>query len=555
MTALSDLRRELSYGARLDIAQRARLAADDTVGGGNALRSAVACSNDAHADVIRTLVPVRGTDGRDRDAFSQNDLAELVDAWSAWYAGQGVAPRDRIGVFLPDSFDYWIHFQAIAQLGAIGVLVNSNAGRDVAIGLCERAGVVGLYADADRLERLGDPHEALPSLRWVVRAEDVPAPPAASLDDSLRFRHHESDPVVILHSSGTTGHPKAVTHTHGSITAGPKFRLTDHREAPNALMMTALPQSHLGCIAYTTYAVLAGTPTVAASDLPGVALSEAIAKHRPTSVMAFGHAYSELAGAAPAPGALDSVDAWVSMGDAVHHAHITALLDRRSPHLPSPKALDRLGTSELGWGALLYTRDRDTPRVDRCGGYPTGAAEVVVLTPDGSLAPTGTVGLLGARGPAITPGYWNDSDTTVRSMLGGYWLTGDMAFTDDEGRFYQVDRVVDVIRTAEGPGYSVLMEEILLAELPEIRECAVVAGRRGSKTVAVAVCETVPGTDSADLRERANTLLTAAGHPPLALLDVADADRPLPVGVTGKVLKRELRARYAALPEGADSTA
>jgi acyl-coenzyme A synthetase/AMP-(fatty) acid ligase len=100
------------------------------------------------------------------------------------------------------------------------------------------------------------------------------------------------------------------------------------------------------------------------------------------------------------------------------------------------------------------------------------------------------------------------------------------------------------------------MEEILLAELPEIGECAVVAARRDGQPVAVAVVRPEPGTttlDPASLLDRVNKALRQAGQPPVALLEIARTEADLPVGYTGKVLKRQLREKYAA-PEGWDGT-
>ena len=130
--------------------------------------------------------------------------------------------------------------------------------------------------------------------------------------------------------------------------------MASHRERPGALMMTALPQSHLGCIAYSSYAVLCGTPLVPLYDPTGDALLDAVCEHRPTSVMAFSHAYGELAALDVPSGALDSVDVWVTMGDAIHEPHIQTILSHRSAELAAGGVLDRLGTTELGWGVLLH---------------------------------------------------------------------------------------------------------------------------------------------------------------------------------------------------------
>lgn len=535
--------------------QREKLAADPDLGGGCILRTALAYSPTPDTPFIDLVVPVAGTDGKPLHRLSLRQLDELAQSWSRWYLDKGVRARDRVAVYLPDSFAYTIHFHALAQIGAIAVLVNSRSPGGVAVELCRQTSPVGLYADKERLDRIGDSLDSL-GLRWVAVAEDAPAPPAAALAAKQRFQHAADDPVCLLHSSGTTGRPKPTIHTHSSIVAGPRFRLVDHAEVPGALMMTALPQSHLGCIAYTTYAVLAGTPIVPFHDAPGPDLLAAIARYRPTTLMSFAHGYTELAALQVPSGALDSVDVWIAIGDAIHEAHIAALLRQRGADRRPPVFLDRLGTTELGWGVLLQTHTLTAPSAPRCAGRPVGVAEVTVLRRDGSLADSGEIGLLAARGPAVTPGYWNDSETTYRSRLCGYWLTGDFAYRDDDGRYYLVDRVVDAIDTADGVAYSVLMEELLLARLGGISDCSVVAGQYQGSTHPVAVVASAqPGASAGQLLDDANAVLAAEGHPLLAGLQIADSDGDLPVGVTGKVLKRQLRERFSDLAIAAPQSA
>ena len=528
--------------------QRAALAADPTVGGGNLLGSAIAANPHPELPFVHSYRPMVNTDGEEQHDFSLNQLDQLAQSWSVWYLQQGVQPRDRVVVWFEDSIAYSVHFYALAQIGAIAVLVNSNAPQSIAASLIEQTTPVGIYADRSRIEELGDAVAGLEGLAWTQALEDLPAPPAAELPDSSRFRHVADDPVVILHSSGTTGRPKPTIHTHRSIVSGPLFRLVDHKETPGARMMTALPQSHLGCVAYTVYAVLGGTPIVALRDRSGAELAADVQQHKPTSVMSFAHGYAELAALDLPKGALDSVSAWISIGDAVHQAHITRILSERSTGLPPAAFLDRLGTTELGWGVLLKARTLTTERNDRCAGKPVGVAEVVILRKDGSEAATGEIGFLGAKGPAITPGYWADSDTTYRYLLSGYWLTGDMAYRDEHGDHFLVDRAVDAIETEQGTGYSVFMEEVLLNDVPEVADAAVVAGRLDGRVVAVAVVTTGDAvTEPEKLLRRGNEALKAAGHPELALLEIARSEQDLPTGVTGKVLKRQLRERYATL--------
>jgi acyl-coenzyme A synthetase/AMP-(fatty) acid ligase len=534
----------------LSLGQRARLAQDPRVGGGNLLKSAIAANPHPEIPFIHTVKPITNTEGEEQTAFSLLDLDWLAQSWAVWYVSKGVGPRDRVAVFLDDSFAYSVHFYALAQLGAIAVLINSNASKAIATSLMEQTNPVGLFTTRDRLEELGPEVNDIKGLIWTQLSEELPAPEGAPLPEVSRFRHSSQDPVAILHSSGTTGAPKPTIHTHRSIVAGPLFRLIDHKEQPGAIMMTSLPQSHLGCIAYTTYAVLGGTPLVAAFDRPGEELAEAVAQYRPTQVMSFAHAYSELASLELPPGALDSVNVWISIGDAVHQAHITKVLSQRSKDRPAAAFYDRLGTTELGWGVLLKIRTLDSERNDRNAGKPVGVADVVVLRKDGSMANANEVGLLGAQGPAITPGYWNGSDITYRSMLSGYWLTGDMAYRDAQGDHYLVDRAVDCIESPTGTGYSVFMEEAILSDVPEVDDVAVIAGKYGDQAVAVAVVTVAEGSvvEAEKLLAHANEALAKAGHPVLAILDIAHSHEDFPVGVTGKVLKRLLRDKYADLP-------
>lgn len=538
----------LSNKSLLGPKARAALAADPRLGGGRLLEAAIEANPHPELAFLRSGRPLVNTAGQEQTEFSLLELDHLAQSWSVWYIEQGVRPRDRVAIHIDDSYAYSVHFFALSQIGAIPVLINSKAPQAVALGLCEKTTPVGLYTDRERLARLGaDAHKSL-GLRWTQLAEDLPAPPANALPDHRRFRHAPDDPVSIMHSSGTTGRPKAVTQTHASSVAGPRYRLVHFKEHPDYLMMPAQPQSHLGFIVYGTYALLGGTPIVPLFDPTGPELLAAIREHRPTAVMAFAHAYAELAALDLEKGALDSVRGWVTMGDAIHQAHLKRILANRSDDLPPAVFFDRFGTTELGWGLIVQPRTLSSKRSDRRVGKPDALAEVAVLRPDGRTADVGEIGLFGAKGPTITAGYWNDSDTTYRSKLGGYWLTGDMAFQDIDGNFYQVDRAVDAIHTPNGTGYSVLMEEVILSEVPSVLDCAVVAGREDDAMWPVAVVTCASGdVDPLQLLTSANEALRSNDYPELVLLEVAESSDDIPVGVTGKVLKSQLRERYSCL--------
>lgn len=532
--------------------ERAQLLQSD-FGGGNAWRTALETSRTPDLPVVVSQRALVNAAGEAQHEFSLAQLCALADAWSAWYIEHGIGPRDRVAVYIEDSFEDQVQLTALAQIGAIPVLINGRMRPETALGVIERSGAVALYSDTAHLTGLDGRQAKLPALRHCWTREDVELP-TGGLPDSARFRHHSDDPVVLCHTSGTTGAPKLVIWSHGQSVVGARFRLSVHPEPENSVMLSAVAQSHSGAIAFTFYALLAGLPLVTLTDRSPASVSRAAAAYRPTTIMGFHPTFAALATSNPDPADFESVEYWLNTGDSAHDAHVRTLIGlgrhmEDGKFVPGSEFGDSLGASELGWGPLRRVITRDTPPRARHIGRPVPIADVTVLREDGTEAPAGETGLLAVRGPSVSPGYWNDSDTYYRSWLGSYRLTGDLAFQDADGEFFHVDRVVDRIRTAQGDGYSVLMEETLLLHVPQIADCAVVAGRDGERTVPVAVVRPHGEDTTADeLLRLANAALAEAGQPALAVLDLACSDEDIPVGPTEKTLKRQLRERYSDLP-------
>jgi acyl-coenzyme A synthetase/AMP-(fatty) acid ligase len=510
-------------------------------GGGNAWRTAMETSETPDLPALIADRPLINNAGKEQAEFSLSQLNRLAEAWSAWYYAQGVRPRDRVVVYISDSFEDQLQLTALARIGAIPVLINGRMNAEYALTLMRRAEPVGLHTDPEHLASLGGRHQEVPGLRWTVTRDDVGTLGDAAPPDAAWFRHADDDPVVLCHTYGTTGVPKLVVWTHGQSVAGARFRLANHPEPDSSIMLAAIAQSHSGAIAFTFYALLAGLPLISVSDRSPAGISRAAAAYRPTTILAFHQTFAALANAKPDPADFASVADWMNTGDSAHDAHIRELikLGRRTVDgevVPGSVFGDALGASELGWAALRRVVTGETPPSPRCLGKPV------------AIADEGEVGLLALRSASLAPAYWNDSDTYYRSRLGGYRLSGDLVYRTADDDYFHLDRVTDRIRTGHGDGYSVLMEELLLLNLPEIADCAVVAGRDGETTVPVAVVRPHgDGADPASLLERANTALAEAGQPEIAVLDIAATESDIPVGPTEKVLKRRLRERYADL--------
>ncbi|MDX3663109.1 AMP-binding protein [Streptomyces sp. ID05-26A] len=529
-------------------AVRESVAADPEVGGGNAFDVALRVSPDVHAPYLHSEVPVRDARGVARTSLSLAGLADLVGGWSAWYARKGVGRSDRVAIYVRDSAHNVIHYLALCRLGAIAVLINGEMAPEVVVAYLRRTTPVGLQTDDVRLARLAAEWEPDGAI-WVSSIDDTV--PSADARVPGAVRHAPGDPVLICHTSGTTGTPKPVIWAHAQMMEGIRAHLTRFRDHSRSLILSALPQSHGSAIGYALLAMLSGVPLALMADRGGAAVAASAGRHRATIVVGFAVTLAELALLEGDLPDLDLVERWVGVGDASHQAHVAKLVGRGrhwvgTKPLPGSMFVDGFGSSELGWGGVLGSIT--IPGVvsrPRCLGVAQPHADIAVLRPDGTPAAPGEVGMLGVKGLTVTPGYWNDSDRTYRSLLAGYWLSGDLVFRDEAHRFYHVDRAVDAIHTTSGTVYSVLAEEVLLSHLPEITDCVVTAADRDGEVHAVALVHLRDGHDTSGMLARANDALAGQGLPPLTEITAQDQES-VPVGVTGKVLKRRLRQEHGS---------
>ncbi|MGW2380725.1 AMP-binding protein [Streptomyces sp. NPDC001658] len=552
---------------RISRQERARICSDPELGAGNVLHRLTAYDRPRDEVVLHTDGTWRAPDGDHPATLTLGALTEAVETYAGWYAAHGVRPRDPVAIHSHSSTEFALNFLALTHLGAIPSFVNGHLPPETAREYVRRQGAVGAFTDREHHEVLAGPGS---ELGFHVTAADIRPEHRAALPPSYPYRHDPSDPVLISHSSGTTGMPKGVPHTHRTLMYAQLHRLRYSTGTDMARTLVALPGAHNAMVATLLYCLLLRTDIKLLSSRRGTDVLDAVEEFRATTVLAFSGTFGEMAAEDLTARDLSSVQAWFNTGDAAHEAHIRALVrhgnhieigaDLRRTRVEGSVFVDGLGSSEAGYSVFHNRHTKDTSAYSRCVGRPIGFAEAAVLAEDGTPLPPGRIGRLGLKSPTLTPGYWNDSLTWNRMRLGGYWLTGDLAHQDEDGNFYHLDRAPDAIRTPDGILFSTRTEELLLCELPELTDCTVVAvapdGVRADwdgDGVAQAYV-LLQLTDSAgpvevagaSWTDRVNTVLAGAGFPPVArALPMAPDD--VAKGATGKVLKRVMRDRFAAL--------
>jgi acyl-CoA synthetase (AMP-forming)/AMP-acid ligase II len=526
---------------------RARLAADPDVGAGNVLTRL------AELDL-----------GLDEPSFTfDTDIGELpawqpltprqihrlVAARTAALHELGVTRRDPIAVCASTAADTALTFLALARIGAIPVLINPILAADLAVRYVSRLNAVGLITDPGHAAELPEAATGVPLLTdfAALSAGDPDAAPPP-------YRFYPTDPVAVTHSSGTTGLPKAVVHSHQSLYAAIRYRLSLPRPQGTERMLSALPCPHTAGLIILNLGLSYGSEVAMLSAQTGPGVMTAIDRWRPRAVVGFSTTWPDLVKADLRKHDLSSVALWWNTGDCAHEAHIRRLVAcgtrqtvtaRGRELVPGSVFVDGLGSSEMGHSHFFIAHSPETNRYNRCIGKVHSFAEAAVFGPDGEQLPPGEIGELGTKSATLSLGYWNDSATTFRTRHDGYFLTGDLVYSDAEGYFYHLDRKVDATDLGDGRFiYSSACEERILASCPDVFDCTIVAVRDGDTVHTDVLLQLQAGADHAIDRTQE---IRAALEPHVAATlrhVIGVDDDKVPLTPTGKVRKFVLRQRH-----------
>ena len=222
---------------------------------------------------------------------------------------------------------------------------------------------------------------------------------------------------------------------------------------------------------------------------------------------------------------------------------LKAAIDRFGPIVYSG-----FGMTELGGNVLVHSKEAHIRAINgeehllaACG-TPMCLADVKVVDDAMQECPPGVVGEIVIQAEQVLKGYWRNEDGTKAAFEGGWFRTGDMARRDEEGFFYIVDRKKDMIVTGGENVYSREVEEVLYTH-PAVSEAAVIGlpdPTWGENVTAVVVLR--DGMTATDVEIIATCRDRLAGYKKPKRVEFIDE---LPKNVSGKILKRELRDRFA----------
>ncbi len=347
------------------------------------------------------------------------------------------------------------------------------------------------------------------------------------------------DANVILYTGGTTGASKGVVLTHANLFWNSLNEIVDThmREDDNTILATPLHHSAALNCWLLPHLYLGATATLL-PKYSAEAMLRAIAGERVTNGFTPPSMARELC-THPLARTLDltSFQRWYIGGG------ILPRQDRERIHalLPGTRIYYQYGLTEAG-PIVTVLREDDYERAPDSIGRAFLNCAVTILREDLTEAAPGEVGEIVVRGPAVMTEYWRRPDATAAAFHRGWLRTGDMGRMDEDGYVFFHDRLKDMIKTGGLNVYSQEVEHVLLGH-PAVREAGVIglpSDRWGEEVTAVVVLRDGRASAEAELlgfcRER-----LAGFKVPKRVVFLAYAE--MPINYSGKILKRELRAR------------
>ncbi len=480
----------------------------------------------AHPPDSLAIIDLTGSARRD---VTYGDLAAMTDGIARALMSR-VVPGDRVGVLLSQSPWCAAAHLAIWKIGAISVPLFKLFKHDALAARVQDAGAQVVLTDAEGAALLGD-------LATPLMADSIAVP-----GDAVPFAPGDTDmPCVLIYTSGTTGKPKGAMHGHG-ILAGhiPGVAIShNHLGQPGDCLWTPADWAWIGGL----FDVL----------MPGLALGVPVVAGRMAKFD---------------PAACADIIARADVRNIFFPPTALRMLKAANVRLPGLRSVasggEPLGAEMLAWGQdafgltinEFYGQTECNMVVSSCAadfaprpgciGKPVPGFEVAVIDAKGQ--PTAGEGDIAVRrgAPSMMIGYWNRPEETGAKFRGDWMLTGDRGIWEGEYLRF-VGREDDVITSS---GYRIGPAEIedCLLTHPGVATVGVVGKPDPLRTEVVkAYVVRKPGVNvnAESLRNYVKERLASYSYP--REIEFLDA---LPMTVTGKVIRKELKARAAKQEAG-----
>ncbi|EUA07552.1 AMP-binding enzyme family protein [Mycobacterium kansasii 732] len=447
---------------------------------------------------------------------SRHALDALSDGLGATLHHRGVIAGERVAVMASNRPEFVAALQAIWRLGAAAVLISPAWKRDEvdhALGLTDPAHAVG-------------DHPVLADLMPMLDLDD-PIAPAAPITGSPR----PGDDAVLVFSSGTTGLPKAVRHTHASLDAAVRQWRDALRLTERDRIQVATPPSHILGLLNILTALRVGTSVRLHPRFDVDRILRHIENDRITIEMAV----APIAQALASHPRLESYDLsslrFIMWGATPVTVSIAETVTRRT----GVRWVPAYGTTEL---PVIACNPPEQSRLDSVGRPVAGVDVRIVSLDTGEPVGPGDVGEIQARSASLMAGYL-PAAANAEVWRDGWYRTGDVGWLDGNGWLRITDRLKEMIKVR---GFQVAPAEVetVLHSHPAVKDCAVFGVPDGvnGEAVVAAVATHAPGNTGVAAELTARVAAQLAPYKRLSRVVFVPEIPRLP---SGKVLRRVLK--------------
>jgi long-chain acyl-CoA synthetase len=490
----------------------------------------------ANLERARTLFPDKAALLFEGNSYTYRQLDEKVNRLANGLRGLGVERGERVALFLPNIPAFVLAYFAVQKVGAIAVSINALLKRDEIKYIVNDSESRLLFTTAAQREQV--PTAELPSLKHVIIAEGE-AGNDLSLDNLMtqgdsRFQTVEldwHDPAAILYTSGTTGFPKGATLTQLNLCSNVYSTVHHAGMRPDDRLHLFLPLFHcFGQNFIMNAAINACATAVLHRRFEPEPVLEAIQRDKVTMFFAVPTIFIYLLNMDTSGYDLSSLRYCFTAA-----ASMPQEVARRWQETHQLMVYEGYGLTECSPFAS-YNHDY-RPKFGSIG-TPIENVEMKIVDEAGNTLQPGEWGEIVIKGPNVMPGYWNKPEATAQAIRNGWLHSGDIGTTDEEGYFYIVDRVKDMINSAGFKVYPAEVEQVIYQH-PAVKEAAVygVADPVKGEAVKVAIVLKEGGSATADeIIEYCRTRIATYKAP-----RQVEFMPQLPKSATGKILKRVLR--------------
>jgi malonyl-CoA/methylmalonyl-CoA synthetase len=441
----------------------------------------------------------------------------------------GMQPGDRVLLATSAKLPFLIAHLGILLGGGVSLPLNPRFTREEMKHFLTDSGATIAIVGEEQHSHFESLQDELPKLKLVDDAT-VAAAPASILQEP---RVEANDPCLLVYSSGTTGWPKGIVHTHANLAASLRALQQCWRVTADDAIVNVLPLFHIHGLSFATHlSLLTGGCLLLEDAFDPLTTLDVVGCG--TIFMAVPTIYYRFL---EQPAFIEKARGWsrvrlFTCGSAPIRPEVLPRLEE----LLGKPVINRYGMTEAH---VITSLPLDGPWPSGSVGLPLPGVELRIVRPDGEPVSDGETGAVQVRGPNLFREYWRNPDATAKAFATGWFDTGDLGYRDERAFLHLVGRSNDLIITNGYNVYPQVVERAINA-CPGVRESAVVGiadDIRGEQVVVLIVRESA-ALDEAQLQAFWCDRLVDYQRPRQVFF--VDA---LPRNALGKVLRKELIER------------